>query len=160
MPPDSTDPPEPHDAIADREARLVNLSAPGLVIQPSDSVRFKSRVVELAPGDSVGLHVTHRREEIVVILAGKGELRLPEAKAAGTEAKADGGGSGEGNGAVGASDAGAGNGQAGNGQAGGGGRIFALEAGRAAYVPPETPHDIHNTGDAPLRYIYIVTLLE
>jgi len=123
MPPDPTD---AHDVSPGLAARVIDLSVPGPVVLPPDSVRFKSRVVELSPGDSVGLHVTHHREEIVVILAGHGELRLPGA---------DGGGTGE-------------------------GRTLALEAGRAAYVPPETPHDIHNTGKAPLRYIYIVTLLD
>ena len=111
-----------------REARVIDLSEPTLVTGPPDSVRFKSRVVELAPGGSVGLHVTHRREELVVVLAGEGELLLPESS------------DGE--------------------EAGSGGRVLALSAGRAVYVPPETPHDIHNTGDAPLRYIYIVALLD
>ena len=128
-------PAEPQLDRANKEARIVDLSTPGPVILPPDSVRFKSRVVELAPGDSVGLHVTHQREEIVVVLEGNGELRLPNA---------------DGDQEAGASKAGL----------GGEGRVLALSAGQAAYVPPETLHDIHNTGDAPLRYIYIVTLLE
>ncbi len=33
---------------------------------------------------------------------------------------------------------------------------FAVGAGRAAYIPPETLHDVHNTGSGPLTYIYCV----
>ena len=33
---------------------------------------------------------------------------------------------------------------------------IAVGAGRAAYIPPETLHDVHNTGSGPLTYIYCV----
>lgn len=29
-------------------------------------------------------------------------------------------------------------------------------AGRIAYIPPQTPHNVHNTGSAPLVYIFCV----
>lgn len=157
-------PPQPNSDNPDLEARVVDLSSPTLVIQPPYSVRFKSRVVELAPGGSVGLHVTHHREEIVVVLAGEGELLLP--KAGGTGGTSEAGEAGLGQEAGAARGASGASGATGGKEAGGavgkagGGRVLALSAGRAAYVPPETPHDIRNTGDAPLRYIYIVTLLD
>lgn len=31
-----------------------------------------------------------------------------------------------------------------------------LEAGTAAYCPPRTEHDVLNTGDATLKYVYVV----
>jgi len=34
---------------------------------------------------------------------------------------------------------------------------LAVSRGRVLYVPPETKHDIVNTGSEPLRYVYIVT---
>lgn len=33
---------------------------------------------------------------------------------------------------------------------------FAVGAGKTAYIPPETIHDVHNTGTDPLSYIYCV----
>ena len=33
---------------------------------------------------------------------------------------------------------------------------FDVGAGKAVYIPPETLHDVHNTGSEPLRYIYCV----
>lgn len=100
--------------------KLIDLSEPGQVIYPPQSQRFKSQVVELPPGKNVGLHSTHHREELVVILEGEGELRLPESEP----------------------------------------NMLPLSSGKATYVPPETPHDIYNTGEAPLRYIYIVAMLD
>jgi oxalate decarboxylase/phosphoglucose isomerase-like protein (cupin superfamily) len=35
-----------------------------------------------------------------------------------------------------------------------------VEAGRLAYIPPRTLHDVHNTGNAPLVYIYCVAPVE
>ncbi len=34
---------------------------------------------------------------------------------------------------------------------------FEVGQGRVAYIPPETLHDIKNTGDEPLIYIYCVS---
>jgi quercetin dioxygenase-like cupin family protein len=33
-----------------------------------------------------------------------------------------------------------------------------LEAGMAAYCPPKTEHDVFNTGDATLKYVYVVAM--
>jgi mannose-6-phosphate isomerase-like protein (cupin superfamily) len=33
---------------------------------------------------------------------------------------------------------------------------FALEAGHVAYIPPGTFHNVHQRGDGPLRYVYVV----
>jgi mannose-6-phosphate isomerase-like protein (cupin superfamily) len=33
---------------------------------------------------------------------------------------------------------------------------FAVGAGKTAYIPPQTPHDVRNTGSDPLTYIYCV----
>jgi len=33
---------------------------------------------------------------------------------------------------------------------------LAVSAGMGAYVPPERDHDVVNSGDGPLRYVYVV----
>lgn len=38
----------------------------------------------------------------------------------------------------------------------GGAEPFEIGLGKAAYIPPETLHDIKNTGDEPLIYVYCV----
>lgn len=38
----------------------------------------------------------------------------------------------------------------------GNGDRLAVGAGKAAYIPPETLHDVQNTGTGPLAYIYCV----
>jgi len=35
------------------------------------------------------------------------------------------------------------------------GRRLEMKAGNAAYCPPDTKHDVQNTGPGPLRYIYV-----
>lgn len=35
-----------------------------------------------------------------------------------------------------------------------------ITANQVAYNPPQTTHNVHNTGAEPLRYIYIVTPVE
>jgi len=37
-----------------------------------------------------------------------------------------------------------------------GGSNVPVEANHAVYCPPETEHDVKNTGSSPLRYVYIV----
>jgi mannose-6-phosphate isomerase-like protein (cupin superfamily) len=32
-----------------------------------------------------------------------------------------------------------------------------ISGGQVAYVPPETRHNVHNTGSVPLKYIFIVS---
>jgi len=62
----------------------------------------------------VGRHTTGANEELLIVLAGAGEMR------AATETP------------------------------------LRLEAPCAAYCPPETEHDVANTGSTPLRYVYVV----
>ena len=33
---------------------------------------------------------------------------------------------------------------------------FDVGAGKVSYIPPQTPHDVRNTGDKPLVYVYCV----
>ena len=75
---------------------------------------MRSGIVLLQPGESVGLHSTEEKEEIIITLSGRGELSSP------------------------------------------GGDPLAMHPGCLLYNPPQTPHDVVNTGDQPLRYIYIV----
>jgi quercetin dioxygenase-like cupin family protein len=82
---------------------------------PPDSVSIRSGYVELAPGDSVGLHSTEDYEEMIVPLSGCGQLISPGADP------------------------------------------LPITNNFIVYNPPHTPHDVMNTGDVPLRYIYIVT---
>lgn len=75
---------------------------------------MRSGRVHLPSGQACGQHSTKNHEELLVFLAGQGELQL-----------------------------------------GGGGR-HAVGAGKVAYIPPETLHDVLNTGSGPLVYIYCV----
>lgn len=34
--------------------------------------------------------------------------------------------------------------------------IFHIAQGKVCYIPPQTPHDVRNTGDEPLIYVYCV----
>jgi len=34
---------------------------------------------------------------------------------------------------------------------------FQVGQGKVCYIPPQTPHDVKNTGDEPLIYVYCVT---
>ena len=36
------------------------------------------------------------------------------------------------------------------------GRLLEFKSGQVLYCPPETTHDVLNTGSTPLRYIYVV----
>jgi mannose-6-phosphate isomerase-like protein (cupin superfamily) len=81
---------------------------------PPQTAGMRSGVVVLRPGASVGRHSTGEREEIVVVLEGRGEVRVA------------------------------------------GVPPLAVEAGTAAYVPPRRSHDVMNTGERPLRYVYVV----
>jgi len=53
----------------------IGLSGPAW-ITPIDSHRIRSRVEVLGPGEEVGEHVTHKREEVVVFLEGRAEVVL------------------------------------------------------------------------------------
>ena len=82
--------------------------------QPS-TAGMKSGYVTLAPGEAVGEHVTHGREEAVLILEGRADV-FCEGK-----------------------------------------QVFSAEGESLVYIPPETAHDIKNSGPGRLRYVYIVS---
>ena len=86
-----------------------------LLTGPPLSVGMKSGLVVVAPGKSVGKHNTDDREEMVIVLEGRGEMVLTDDRR--------------------------------------------IEIGPAvtAYCPPGTEHDVINTGDGMLRYIYVVS---
>jgi mannose-6-phosphate isomerase-like protein (cupin superfamily) len=70
--------------------------------------------VHLEPGQACGQHSTKNHEELLVFLAGRGELLI------------------------------------------GGGARHPVGVGKVAYIPPETLHDVTNTGSESLVYIYCV----
>lgn len=85
---------------------------------PPETVTMHSGLVVLAPGKSVGKHSTKGNEEMIVVLEGRGEMRIT------------------------------------------GGKNLPFSAGEAIYCPPKTEHDMVNTGEATLRYVYIVARAE
>jgi len=70
--------------------------------------------VHLEPGQACGQHSTKNHEELLVFLAGQGELLI------------------------------------------GGDARHQVGVGKVAYIPPETLHDVSNTGLGPLVYVYCV----
>jgi quercetin dioxygenase-like cupin family protein len=81
---------------------------------PPETVTMHSGYMVLAQSKSVGRHSTKNNEETIVVMAGKGELRII------------------------------------------GGSTFQLHPYCVAYCPPNTEHDVMNTGTDTLRYVYIV----
>ena len=81
---------------------------------PPETVTMKSGYVVLDPGHSVGKHSTEHHEEILVVMAGQGEMIFRD------------------------------------------GSTLQLKAHSALYCPPETEHDVKNTGARQLRYVYVV----
>jgi quercetin dioxygenase-like cupin family protein len=81
---------------------------------PPETRSIKSGLVTLSPGQSIGLHSTKANEEVIVPLAGVGQLQCAEHES------------------------------------------IELSTGVIAYVPPQTEHDVINTGSLDLRYIFIV----
>ena len=75
---------------------------------------MRSGRVHLEPGKACGQHSTKHHEELLVFLAGHGELHIE------------------------------------------GQDPFAVGEGKVAYIPPETLHDVKNTGLQPLVYVYCV----
>lgn len=85
-----------------------------LLSGPPETRSIKSGLVTLSPGKSIGLHSTKSNEEVIVPLAGCGQLCCAEHES------------------------------------------IELSTGVIAYVPPQTEHDVINTGSIDLRYIFIV----
>jgi mannose-6-phosphate isomerase-like protein (cupin superfamily) len=75
---------------------------------------MRSGRVHLEPGKACGQHSTKNHEELLVFLAGQGELLIGDRDR------------------------------------------LAVGAGKVAYIPPETLHDVKNTGTGALAYIYCV----
>jgi mannose-6-phosphate isomerase-like protein (cupin superfamily) len=75
---------------------------------------MRSGRVYLAPGKSCGQHSTKDHEELLVFLAGRGELLIGENDR------------------------------------------YQVGQGKVAYIPPQTAHDVRNTGNEPLIYVYCV----
>jgi len=106
-------------APGSRVPRVVHLD-PGateytrLLGGPPETVTMRSGEVVLAPGEAVGKHGTDEYEEVVIVLAGSGELRVAD------------------------------------------GPTLLLTTGSVAYCPPQTLHDVVNTGTVRLRYVYVV----
>jgi len=100
-------------------AKVIPFESRGKAVQPllsgpPETVTMKSGLVTLAPGQSVGKHSTGQHEEMLVILAGQGEMIFKD------------------------------------------GSKLGVAADHALYCPPETEHDVKNTGSEALRYVYVV----
>jgi len=75
---------------------------------------MRSGRVYLEAGKSCGQHSTKDHEELLVFLAGEGQVHIGDSDQ------------------------------------------LAVGAGKVAYIPPRTQHDVENTGSEPLAYIYCV----
>ncbi|MBN1361350.1 MAG: cupin domain-containing protein [Sedimentisphaerales bacterium] len=75
---------------------------------------MRSGRVYLEPGKDCGEHSTKDHEELLVFLAGRGELQIGDADR------------------------------------------LAVGSGKVAYIPPQTAHNVRNSGSEPLVYIYCV----
>ena len=78
--------------------------------------------VHLQSGQACGQHSTKNHEELLVFLAGQGELQIggPDPKGRCAPSR------------------------------------HPVGVGKVAYIPPETLHDVTNTGPEPLIYVYCV----
>lgn len=83
--------------------------------------------VYLKPGQTCGQHSTAEHEETLVFLSGQGELLVGPRLRGGKLVPA----------------------KAGKDR-------FAVGQGKISYIPPNTVHDVKNTGTKPLIYIYCV----
>jgi putative monooxygenase len=81
---------------------------------PPETVTMRSGLIALTAGESVGKHSTGHREEVLIVLEGRGKMTFAD------------------------------------------GTSLPVEAGHAVYCPPETEHNVTNTGSALLRYVYVV----
>ncbi|HVO76253.1 MAG TPA: cupin domain-containing protein [Ignavibacteriaceae bacterium] len=100
---------------------VVSLSKNGSLHSPIldgfKSLRMKSALINLRPGENVGSHNSVNKEELLIVLEGIGEVH------------AEGLGKQE------------------------------VKKDSVIYIPPNNQHDVKNTGDIPLRYIYITSLI-
>lgn len=110
----------PHDALPSpiNTPHRVSLADLGvrhqpLLAGPPQNRVLRSGQVNLAPGDSVHTHSTEDGEELLIPLAGRGQLTTP------------------------------------------GMDPLTLEPGCVLYIPPRTCHQVSNTGNEPLVYVYV-----
>src|SRR4030066_1789180 len=75
------------------------------ILKPPRTVTMRSGLIQLKPGEDVGLHSTKQNEEMLVILEGQGQLKLEGRRPP-----------------------------------------LKISGGQGAYVPPETRHNMANTG--------------
>ncbi len=87
---------------------------PARLLGKTDTVGMRSGFVVLEPGKDCGWHSTENYEEMIICLAGAGEVAC------------------------------------------GDGPRRPLAAGQYAYNPPQTRHNVFNTGTEIMRYIYVV----
>ncbi len=79
------------------------------------TVSMRSGCILLLPGESVGLHDSGEKEELLITLSGRGEFHSP------------------------------------------GMDPLPIHSGAILYNPPHTAHEVINTGDQVLRYIYVIS---
>ncbi|MDA3941562.1 MAG: cupin domain-containing protein [Spirochaetia bacterium] len=84
---------------------------------PPQTVQMKSGMVSLEPGETVGVHNTENKEELIIVMEGAGEMIFEDYDS------------------------------------------VKLSWGKNAYCPPYTTHNVANTGNKILRYIYVVSIL-
>jgi quercetin dioxygenase-like cupin family protein len=84
------------------------------LLSKDDTVGMRSGLMTLQPGKDCGWHSTENYEEMLICLAGTGELASED------------------------------------------GTRHALAAGQYGYNPPQSRHNVFNTGTEVMRYIYVV----
>ncbi len=82
---------------------------------PPESAAMHAGLVRLRPGETVGVHSTERKEELIIVLEGRGDFVVS------------------------------------------GRKPVEIREGTFFYCPPDTEHDVHNTGTAILKYVYVVS---
>lgn len=87
---------------------------PARLLSKDDTVGMRSGYQVLQPGKDCGWHSTENYEELIICLAGSGELASED------------------------------------------GSRRPLKAGQYGYNPPQTRHNVFNTGTEVLRYVYVV----
>ena len=102
-----------------KEPKLVKLESTEkyqrLINKDLGSSGLKSGHVTLKPGENIGEHSTNEREEIIIVLKGKGEAVVDKNK------------------------------------------IFTIKENHALYIPPQTSHDIKNSGKENLEYVFVTS---
>ncbi len=89
-----------------------------LLSPQAQTCALKSGFVNLKPGEEIGEHSTEEREEVIVVLNGRGVVYYSE------------------------------------------GSCLDIEADCVVYMPPNTKHNVKNTGSELLSYIFVVVLVK